>query len=262
MQDILYKKILSLCELIADGQHQKARIIFASEVESQAEARLASALDKMLTSIEKREVKFSEVIVELASLRVTQEEEKNRLLHENQNLRQSQPRINARMEVITQNEAMLNLLKQIERIADIDVNVLITGETGTGKGLLTKHLHYLGKRAQGPLVNINCASIPESLLESELFGIEKGVASGVTARPGLFEQANSGTLFLDEIGDMPLNCQAKILKALESNRVTRVGGRKEIPVDIRLIAATHRNLEQACKSGSFRQDLYFRLKTL
>jgi DNA-binding NtrC family response regulator len=262
MQDILYKKIMSLCELIADGQHQKARIIFVSEVARKADARLASALDKMLTAIEKREVQFSEVIVELASLRVAQEEEKNRLLQENQNLRRSQPRINTRIEIITQNEAMQKLLKQIERIADIDVNVLITGETGTGKGLLSKRLHYLGKRAQGPLININCAAIPEALLESELFGIEKGVASGVNARLGLIEQAHDGTLFLDEIGDMPLNCQAKILKALESNIITRVGGRKEIPVDVRLIAATHRDLEQACKNGSFRQDLYFRLNVI
>jgi DNA-binding NtrC family response regulator len=262
MQDVLYKKLLSVCELIANGQHKEARLIFADDVKSTADLALTSALDKMLTAVEEREFQFSEVIVELAALRIAQEEEQSNLMRENQNLRQSQPKTNSRIEIITRNEAMQTLLKQIERVANITVNVLLTGETGTGKGLLTKRLHYMGNRAQGPLVDINCASIPESLLESELFGIEKGVASGVNARAGLFEQANSGTLFMDEIGDMPLNCQAKILKALESNHITRVGGRKEIPVDVRIIAATHKDLEKACQNGSFRQDLYFRLNVI
>jgi DNA-binding NtrC family response regulator len=255
---MLHEQLVSLCELIARGQHKEARMALAAE----ADSGLFSAFDKMLAALEKREFQFSEAIVELAALRLAQEEEKKLLLLENQTMRQNQPKINSRIDLVTQDKVMQNLLQQVERVANISVNVLITGETGTGKGLLAKRMHYLGKRGRGPLVDINCAASPESLLESELFGIEKGVASGVNARQGLFEQANGGTLFLDEIGDMPLNCQAKILKAMENSRITRVGGRVEIPVDARLIAATHKDLEKACQKGYFRQDLYFRLNVV
>jgi DNA-binding NtrC family response regulator len=157
---------------------------------------------------------------------------------------------------------MKAVFRQIERIADVPVNVLITGETGTGKGLIAQYIHYAGSRASFPLISLNCAAIPAALLESELFGIEKGVASGVSARIGHFEAASGGTLFLDEIGDMPLESQAKILKALESGSITRVGGRKPITVNLRLIAATHHDLEEACAKGTFRRDLFFRLNVI
>jgi DNA-binding NtrC family response regulator len=163
---------------------------------------------------------------------------------------------------LTGSPAMRLVFKQADRIASVPVPVLITGETGTGKGLVASYIHYNGSRAKFPLISLNCAAIPASLLESELFGIEKGVASGVSERMGHFESASGGTLFLDEIGDMPIECQAKILKAIESESVTRVGGRKPLAVDARLISATHRNLEETCAKGEFRQDLLFRLQVI
>jgi two-component system response regulator HydG len=137
--------------------------------------------------------------------------------------------------------------------------VLLRGESGTGKDLVAKLLHLLSGRS-GPLVALNCAALPESLLESELFGIEGGVATGVQARRGKFELAQGGTLFLDEIGDMQPQLQVKLLRALQEREIVRVGGQQPIPVDVRLVAATHRNLESLFANGQFREDLYYRLK--
>lgn len=150
----------------------------------------------------------------------------------------------------------------IERVAVVDVTVLITGESGTGKDLLARTLHYASERAGGPLVALNCAALPETLVEAELFGMEKGVATGVDRRAGKFEAANGGTLFLDEIGDLSLTAQAKILRVLQDRMVERVGGRKEIAVDARLIAATNKNLESLIARGEFREDLYYRLNVV
>jgi len=141
--------------------------------------------------------------------------------------------------------------------------VLITGESGTGKELIARAIHASSRRSAGPFVALNCAALPEELLESELFGIERGVATGVTARPGRFEQAHGGTLFLDEIGDLSPTAQAKILRVLQERRVARVGARgAEQPVDVRLVAATNRDLEQEVAAGRFREDLFFRLKVV
>jgi Nif-specific regulatory protein len=150
----------------------------------------------------------------------------------------------------------------IDRLTRSDVNVLIRGESGTGKDLVAKTIHYNSPRAKLPYVEINCAAMPETLLESELFGIEKGVATGVTKRIGKFEAANGGTLFLDEIGDMSLNMQAKLLRVLEERKVERIGGSASIPIDVRIITATNKNLEQAIHNGTFREDLYFRLNVV
>jgi transcriptional regulator with PAS, ATPase and Fis domain len=139
------------------------------------------------------------------------------------------------------------------------VSVLLRGESGTGKELVAKLLHLLSERS-GALIALNCAALPESLLESELFGIEGGVATGVDARPGKFELADQGTLFLDEIGDMQPAIQVKLLRALQEREVVRVGGRRPIRVDVRLVAATHRDLEALVEEGPFREDLYYRLK--
>jgi two-component system response regulator HydG len=154
---------------------------------------------------------------------------------------------------------MRRVLERVERVAPRTVNVLLKGESGTGKELVAKLIHSLSGR-QGSLIAINCAALPESLLESELFGIEGGVATGVQARRGKFELADSGTLFLDEIGDLDLALQVKLLRALQEREVTPVGGQKSIAVDVRLIAATHQNLESLVKEGRFREDLYYRLK--
>jgi transcriptional regulator with PAS, ATPase and Fis domain len=137
--------------------------------------------------------------------------------------------------------------------------VLVRGESGTGKELVAKLLHLRSGR-EGALIAVNCAALPEALLESELFGIEGGVATGVQARPGMFELADRGTLLLDEIGDMQLSLQVKLLRALQEREVVRVGGRRPIPVDVRLVAATHHDLEALVAAGRFREDLYYRLK--
>ncbi len=154
---------------------------------------------------------------------------------------------------------MRRVLDVVERVAPRGVNVLVRGESGTGKELVAKLLHHLSGR-EGALIAVNCAALPESLLESELFGIEGGVATGVQARPGKFELANGGTLFLDEIGDMQTALQVRLLRALQEREVTRVGGRRPIPVDVRLVAATHQDLETLVSESRFREDLYYRLK--
>ncbi len=150
----------------------------------------------------------------------------------------------------------------IERISDTSVDVLITGESGTGKEVAAKTIHYTSPRARRPLVALNCAALPESLMETELFGIEKGVATGVERRMGKFEAADGGTLFLDEVGDLSLTAQAKLLRALQERVIERVGGRRAIPVDVRIVAATNKDLEAESKRGRFREDLYYRLKVI
>jgi Nif-specific regulatory protein len=140
--------------------------------------------------------------------------------------------------------------------------VLITGESGTGKELAAKAIHYNSPRARRPLVALNCAALPEALVESEMFGIEKGVATGVEPRVGKFEAAHQGTLFLDEIGDLSLTAQAKLLRALQERVIERVGGRRPIPVDERVLVATNKDLEAANKAGTFRADLYYRLNVV
>jgi Nif-specific regulatory protein len=157
---------------------------------------------------------------------------------------------------------MQQVVRLIEQIGDSAVNVLITGESGTGKEQVAKAIHYRSPRAARPLVALNCAALPENLVESELFGIERGVATGVEQRIGKFEAASGGTLFLDEIGDLSLVAQAKILRALQERVIERVGGRKPIAVDARILAATNKNLEAEIKKGNFRADLYYRLKVI
>jgi transcriptional regulator with GAF, ATPase, and Fis domain len=168
----------------------------------------------------------------------------------------------ATQNIIGTSQRIQQIVRLIEQIKDTSVNVLITGESGTGKELVAKAIHYSSPRARQPLVALNCAALPETLIESELFGIEKGVATGVERRTGKFEEANGGTLFLDEIGDLSLTAQAKILRALQEQVIERVGGRKAIPVDVRILAATNKDLEAEIKKGNFREDLYYRLKVI
>ena len=154
------------------------------------------------------------------------------------------------------------VVRLIERIRDSLVNVLITGESGTGKEMVAKAIHFTSPRARRPFVALNCAALPETLLESELFGIEKGVATGVQQRIGQFQKADGGTLFLDEIGDLSITAQAKILRVLQERVLERVGGRAPIPVDVRLLAATNKELESEITKGHFREDLYYRIKVV
>jgi two-component system, NtrC family, response regulator AtoC len=164
-------------------------------------------------------------------------------------------------EIIGQCDALRKVLDMAQRVAPTDLTILIQGESGTGKEVLARAIHRLSLRKDGPLVPVNAAAIPEGLLESELFGHEKGAFTGaIRARAGRFELAHEGTLFLDEIGDMPLGMQVKILRALQERQIERVGGMKSLGVDVRIVAATHQNLEQMVAEGRFRQDLFYRLQ--
>ncbi|MDE3167435.1 MAG: sigma-54-dependent Fis family transcriptional regulator [Acidobacteriota bacterium] len=179
-----------------------------------------------------------------------------RLEDENRDLRQ---RV-GKHDIVHTGEAMRRVMAQVDRVAASEARVCILGETGTGKELIARALHQRSPRHSGPFVTLNCAAVPGELIESELFGHEKGSFTGAAARHiGKFEQANHGTLFLDEIGDMPLVMQAKLLRVLEERQVERVGGDRAIPVDVRVVVATHRNLEEQVKKGAFRQDLYHRI---
>ncbi len=169
----------------------------------------------------------------------------------------------ATLEIVVESPVMRRLHKLVERAAASDINVLILGETGVGKEIFAERLHALSSRVAHPLIRLNCAALPESLLESELFGHERGAFSGaVAAKVGLLESADGGTLFLDEVGDMPASLQAKLLRVLEAQQVRRVGGIESRDIDIRVVAATHRNLEAEVAAGRFRQDLFFRLNGL
>jgi DNA-binding NtrC family response regulator len=179
-----------------------------------------------------------------------------RLESENRQLRQRL----GKYEIVWSGEAMRKVMAQIERVAASETRVCILGETGTGKELVARTLHERSPRASGPFITMNCAAVPAELIESELFGHEKGSFTGAAGRHiGKFEQAESGTIFLDEIGDMPLAMQAKLLRVLEENEIERIGGDKPIPVNVRVIVATHRDLSLLVKEGRFRQDLFHRV---
>ena len=172
-------------------------------------------------------------------------------------------KINKTAEMIGDGEGMRKIKDMIERVAPTDARVLITGSNGTGKELVARWIHEKSNRASQPLVEVNCAAIPSELIESELFGHEKGAfTSAIKQRIGKFESANGGTLFLDEIGDMSLSAQAKVLRALQDNKITRVGGDKDFNVDVRILAATNKDLKAEIEKNNFREDLYHRLSVI
>jgi two-component system nitrogen regulation response regulator NtrX len=186
--------------------------------------------------------------------------DKKSLVAETKQLRK---RISRGYEMIGESEAMQRIQDTIAKVAPTDARVLITGENGVGKELVARRIHDLSSRAAGPMVEVNCAAIPSELIESELFGHEKGsFTSAIKQRIGKFEQASGGTLFLDEIGDMSHDAQAKMLRALQEGRITRVGGEKDIKVDVRVIAATNKNLMEEVEAKKFRLDLYHRLSVI
>ncbi|MGC8803251.1 MAG: sigma-54-dependent transcriptional regulator, partial [Bacteroidales bacterium] len=166
-------------------------------------------------------------------------------------------------EIVGQSEAIRKVLEMADKVAPTDARVLIMGPNGSGKELIARRIHDHSKRANAPFVEVNCAAIPSELIESELFGHEKGsFTSAIKDRKGKFELAHGGTLFLDEIGDMSLDAQAKVLRALQENKITRVGSEKEIKVDVRVIAATNKNMQEEIRANRFREDLFHRLSVV
>ncbi|NCO55615.1 MAG: sigma-54-dependent Fis family transcriptional regulator [Bacteroidetes bacterium] len=186
--------------------------------------------------------------------------DKSNLVTETKTLRK---KVSKAYEIVGDSTEITKVKEMIERIAPTDARVLITGENGTGKELVAHQIHEKSNRANGPFIEVNCAAIPSELIESELFGHEKGAfTSAIKQRIGKFEQANGGTIFLDEIGDMSLSAQAKVLRALQDSKITRVGGEKEITVNVRVIAATNKNLKEEIEKHNFREDLYHRLSVI
>lgn len=219
-------------------------------------------IETAVDAIKKGAYDFIEKPLDLNRLLITIRNalDKSNLVNETKKLKR---RMTNTMEMIGESEPIKEVKEMIEKVAPTDARVLIRGANGTGKELVARWLHEKSRRADGPFVEVNCAAIPSELIESELFGHEKGsFTSAHKQRKGDFEQANSGTLFLDEIGDMSLAAQAKVLRALEENKVTRVGGEKDIEVDVRVVAASNKNLQEEIKKGRFREDLYHRLSVI
>lgn len=186
--------------------------------------------------------------------------ERNTLREENRVLKR---KVGKGFELIGESGALKQVKEMIEKVGATDARVLITGPNGSGKELVARNIHAKSKRSESPIVEVNCAAIPSELIESELFGHEKGsFTSAIKQRIGKFEQAEGGTLFLDEIGDMSLSAQAKVLRALQENKITRVGGEKEITVNVRIIAATNKDLKKEIQEQRFREDLYHRLSVI
>lgn len=186
--------------------------------------------------------------------------DKSKLLTETKALRKV---VSKQYEMIGDSAKMIEIREMIAKVAPTQARVLITGENGTGKELVARQLHELSSRSYSPFIEVNCAAIPSELIESQLFGHEKGsFTSAIKQRKGDFELAHGGTLFLDEIGDMSLSAQAKVLRALQENKITRVGGEKDIAVDVRILAATNKNLREEIEKGNFREDLYHRISVI
>jgi len=186
--------------------------------------------------------------------------DKSNLLVETKKLKKQ---VSQNWDIVGESQPIINIKEIIERVAPTNARVLITGENGTGKELVARWLHEKSERSHAPFIEVNCAAIPSELIESQLFGHEKGsFTSAIKQRKGDFEQAHGGTIFLDEIGDMSLSAQAKVLRALQENKITRVGGEKDIPVDVRVIAATNKDIKEEIKREKFREDLYHRLSVI
>ena len=215
-------------------------------------------IQRYLLEIKARHYEVEELLQKIQRIR-----ERCRLYEENRELREELKERHRIEGIIGESGQMLEVISLVQRIAPSEATVLIRGESGTGKELIAKAIHYASRRAARSLVRVNCAALPENLLESELFGHEKGAFTGaVAARKGRFELADSGTLFLDEIGDLPLHLQAKLLRVLQEREFERVGSSQTVKVNVRVLSATNRDLEAMIKSGQFREELYYRLNVV
>jgi two-component system nitrogen regulation response regulator NtrX len=219
-------------------------------------------IDTAVEAIKKGAYDFLEKPLDLNRLLITIRNamDKSRLVTQTQVLKN---KVSKMYEIVGESEAINMVKSMIDKVAPTEARVLITGANGTGKELVAHQIHEKSTRAKGPFVEVNCAAIPSELIESELFGHEKGsFTSAIKQRIGKFEQANGGTLFLDEIGDMSLSAQAKVLRALQENKITRVGSDKDIHVNVRVITATNKNIKKEIENNTFREDLYHRLSVI
>lgn len=219
-------------------------------------------IDTAVEAIKKGAYDFLEKPLDLNRLLITirNATDKSTLITQTQVLKS---KVSKMYEIVGQSDAIMKVKDMIERVAPTEARVLITGANGTGKELVAHQIHEKSSRAKGPFVEVNCAAIPSELIESELFGHEKGsFTSAIKQRIGKFEQANGGTLFLDEIGDMSLSAQAKVLRALQENKISRVGSDKDIHVNVRVITATNKNIRKEIENNNFREDLYHRLSVI
>lgn len=254
--------LINLCDDLAWGRPASEDRLFALTKEGAGPknyVRLAEAFGMMLVKVESREYHRSQLIADLKTRNAELEEAHRLLAERNTHLMRTIQENYQTKKIVGQCEAMRKVIQLALTIARRPINTLILGPTGAGKEVIAKAIHFNSPRREGPFVAVNCTAIPDSLFESEMFGIEKGIATGVNARKGLIEEASGGTLFLDELADMTLPNQAKLLRVLEEREVLRVGSSKPVSVDIKLIAATNANLEEAVRKGNFREDLYYRI---
>ncbi len=254
--------IISLCDDLAWGRPASEEQLFdltRPDAGPEDYVRLAEAFGMMLVKVAGREFHRDELIAELKARNAELEEIRALLAQRNRHLMQTVQDAYQPRRIIGSSEGMRKVVDLALSIARRPINTVILGPTGAGKEVVAKMLHYNSPRREGPFVAVNCTAIPENLFESEMFGIEKGAASGVGFRRGLVEEASGGTLFLDEVGEMSLPHQAKFLRVLEEQEVQRVGRNKPLPVDIKVIAATNVSLEDAVREGRFRSDLYYRI---
>ncbi len=258
----LLQRLIVVTEELAHGRFGQYNDLFELTKDSQYPplvARLAESFGMMAVKVEAREYHLEQTIDELQQTEQQLRSAREQLVRENSTLKKNLRRSFPFSSILGTSHQIRELIAKAERIADSRLSVIITGETGTGKELFAKAIHFNSPRSAKPFVAVNCSAIPETIFESEMFGIEKGVATGVEARIGKIQQAAGGTLFLDEVGEMPLQLQAKLLRVLEERTLERVGSRTAIPVDLRIITATNRDLGKEIATGRFREDLYYRL---
>src|SRR3989441_9855054 len=239
-------------------RNPKQEVIGVFQVLNKREGRFTTEDEHFLVALANQAAVALENSVALTEL----ERRRQELLELNLHLRREVEERFTSKNIVGTSSKIQEVRSMIDRTAESALSVLVTGENGTGKELSARAIHYQSQRRSKPFVAVNCAALPESLVESELFGIEKGVATGVERRVGRIESANGGTLFLDEIGDLSMTAQAKLLRVLQEREVEWVGGRRPVPVDIRLIAATNKDLKEEIQQNRFRQDLFFRLNVI